>query len=122
MGRNHRHPECTRRRLESPQRARQSRRTGRETTAPPLSLRHVDEESLATLHPGDVIVLDDSNSLRSKVESVFFAVLACPSCGTLSLITSPQYFGTVPVICASNLCSCRFRIENQARLVYLPAN
>ena len=58
--------------------------------------------------------------LRHAVESVFFALLACPVCGTLGLITAAQYFGNLPVTCASDLCSCRFRIREQSRMSYLP--
>ncbi len=94
----------------------------RQETSPAESLHHVFEDSVSGLSPGDIIVLDGSECLRSQVESDFFAVLACPQCGTLDLITPSQYFGGVPVICGSNLCSCRFRIDDESRLVYLPVN
>jgi len=86
----------------------------------PAQLHHLDEFALGTMHPGDIILLAEAESLRSAVESIFFAILACPKCGTLGLITSSQYFGAEPVICGSKLCSCRFRIDNKTRLVYLP--
>lgn len=88
----------------------------------PESLHHVFDESAERLAPGDVIVLDDSQSLRSQVESGFFAVLACPRCGTLNLITASHYLGSVPVICGSNTCSCSFRIEDECGIVYMPVN
>lgn len=84
-------------------------------------LHHVDELALGGMVPGDIVLLSEAESLRSAVESVFFALLACPVCGTLGLLTSPQYLGTEPVVCGSKNCSCRFRIDNQARVVYLPA-
>jgi hypothetical protein len=74
------------------------------------------------MDPADIILLEEADSLRAAVESVFFAVLACPACGTLGLITLSQYLGTDPVICRSNRCSCRFRIDNKSRLIYLPVN
>jgi hypothetical protein len=61
-------------------------------------------------------------SLRNVVEPAFLAVLSCPACGSLFLLTTTQYCGTTPVICQSKLCSCRFRIDEQGRLVYLPVN
>ena len=94
----------------------------RQQTSPTESLHHVFEDSVSDLSPGDIILLDESKCLRSQVESDFFAVLACPQCGTLDLITPLQYFGGVAVICGSNLCSCRFRIDDESRVVYLPAN
>jgi hypothetical protein len=72
--------------------------------------------------PGDVIFLDETESLKTAVESIFFAVLACPACGALGLITSAQYVGAAPVTCVSNQCSCRFRIDDGSRVVYLPVN
>lgn len=88
----------------------------------PTNLHHVDEITLATMHPGDVILLAEAESLRAAMEAVFFAVLACPACGTLGCITAAQYCGAAPVICGSDYCSCRFRIDSKSHLVYLPAN
>jgi hypothetical protein len=89
---------------------------------PPASLHHVFDDSPSDLTPGDIIVLDDSQVLRAQVESDFFAVLACPGCGVLDLLTPAQYFGVVSVICGSDSCSCSFRIEGESRIVYLPVN
>lgn len=88
----------------------------------PLNLHVADEDSLGKMLPGDILLLPASNSLRDTIDPVFFAALACPACGALGLITSRQYFGAVPVICVSKVCSCRFRIADQSRLVYLPAS
>jgi hypothetical protein len=93
-----------------------------EERARPRTLRHVGEDSLASMQPADVVTLEGSESLRHSVDPAFFAVLACPQCGTLGLITIQQYFGIIPVICGSRLCPCRFRIEDESQLVYLPVN
>jgi hypothetical protein len=74
------------------------------------------------MQPADIITLEESNTLRHAVDSIFYAVLACPQCGTLGLITSQQYYGLMPVLCGSKFCSCRFRIAEQSQLVYLPVN
>ena len=95
---------------------------GEKREAAPDVLHHVDESSLATMAPGEVLLLDDVVSLRNAIEPAFFAVLACPLCGARALITLAQYFGTVPVMCGSKTCSGLFRIVNQDSLVYLPAN
>jgi hypothetical protein len=89
---------------------------------PPASLHHVFDDSPNDLTPGDIIVLDDSQTLRAQVESDFFAVLACPRCGILNLLTPAQYFGVLAVICGSDSCSCSFRIEGESRILYLPVN
>jgi hypothetical protein len=87
---------------------------------PPKSLHHVFDDSLQHLTAGDIIVLNDSQALRAQVEPDFFAVLACPQCGTLDLLTPAQYFGVASVICGSHSCSCSFKIEDESRIVYLP--
>jgi hypothetical protein len=87
-----------------------------------VRLHHVDELTLGTMRPADIILLSEAQSLRSAVESVFFAILACPVCGTLGLITASQYSGREPVICGSKHCACSFRIDSKTRLVYLPVN
>jgi len=38
--------------------------------------------------------------------------LACPTCGTLGLITRKQIAGLIPVICGSESCSAQFFISN----------
>lgn len=74
------------------------------------------------MQPGEIILLADADSLKGVVDPVFFAVLACPLCGAPGLITFRQYSGMAPVFCVSRACPCRFRIENQNRVVYLPVN
>jgi hypothetical protein len=93
-----------------------------EERARPLTLHHVGENSLTSMQPADVITLEGSEGLRHSVDPTFFAVLACPKCGALSLITFQQYFGIIPVICGSRLCPCLFRIADESQLVYLPVN
>lgn len=87
-----------------------------------MNLHHVNEVALPAMDPGDIILLAEADSLRSAMEAVFYAVLACPACGTLGCITAAQYLGTAPVICGSDHCSCRFRIDSKSHFVYLPVN
>lgn len=93
-----------------------------EQTCLPAELHPIADESLLAMHPGDIVFLDDSTSLRPMVETEFFAVLSCPGCGTLGLITIPQYCGVALVICGSDSCSCQFRIVEKSRLQYLPTS
>lgn len=107
--------------------ARQSRTHLRDPKTVPArlqteDLRLVDEQGLAAMRPGDVVLLGETESLRTTVESIFFAVLACPACGTLGLITSAQYYGNAAITCGSRDCSCRFRISQCRNFVFLPVN
>lgn len=86
----------------------------------PTAVNFVNRSSLAEMLPGDVIFLDEDVSLRESFAPNFVAVLACPVCGTPSLITSVQYSGAAPVVCGSKRCSGLFRIVDEAQIIYLP--
>jgi len=88
----------------------------------PQILNVVDEDQVGQMAPGDVIVLDQSPSIRRRVASIFYAIVACPACSMPGLITARQYFGVIPVICPSDRCSCHYRIHECGRLTYLPVN
>ncbi len=86
----------------------------------PSSLHRVEGGPLSSLSPGEILVLSDSNNYFELEDAIFYAVLACPSCGALIPVTPSQYFGALPLMCGSNSCCCRFRIANKSSLVYLP--
>jgi hypothetical protein len=88
----------------------------------PENLHHAEEDQLDRLEPGDTILLDQAPTLRGQAGLAFHAVIACPACGASGLITRQQYFGSVPVICRSDSCACRFRIQEQSAIIYLPVN
>lgn len=83
-----------------------------------IKLRRVNDQQLTRMRPGDVILYAESDALRSLIEGVFFAVVACPKCGSPGLITAAQYYGAVPVRCRSKLCSCQFQISDQVQVKY----
>lgn len=89
---------------------------------PAARMRHVFDDELDHMHPGDVLLLNEVESLRNVVDPAFFAIMACPLCGKQDLITQSQYSGTDPVICGYDDCSCHFRIGQQCNLIYLPVN
>ncbi|MGH9432252.1 MAG: hypothetical protein ACRD3T_11995, partial [Terriglobia bacterium] len=95
-------------------------RTG--AAKPPGQLRYVREDAVAEMDPGDIILLEDTTGLRAQVDSGFYAILACPQCGHLDLITQAQYGGAVSVLCGHHDCSCHFKIHEKTRLAYLPIN
>jgi hypothetical protein len=59
------------------------------------------------MSPGSMFVLENAGEIGEK-EDPYWAVLACPSCGTLGLITRKQAAGVIPVICGSDQCSAQF--------------
>jgi hypothetical protein len=63
------------------------------------------------MEPGTVFVLENAGQIGEK-EDPYWAVLSCPSCGTLGLITRKQMAGLVPVICGSEQCPVQFFIRD----------
>lgn len=61
--------------------------------------------------PGTVFVLENAGEVGEK-EDPYWAVLACPDCATLGLITRKQIAGLLPVICGSEKCSAQFFIND----------
>ena len=57
--------------------------------------------------PGTIFVLENAGRVGEK-DDPYWAVLSCPECGTLGLITRRQVVGLLPVICGSDECSAQF--------------
>ena len=62
------------------------------------------------MSPGTVFVLDNAGETGEDGDP-YWAVLACPSCATLGLITRKQMAGIIPIICGSDVCSAQFHIK-----------
>jgi hypothetical protein len=61
--------------------------------------------------PGTLFVLENAGDMGEN-EDPYWAVLACPECGTLGLITRKQIAGLVSVICGSECCPTQFFIRD----------
>ncbi len=70
--------------------------------------------------PGTIFVLENAGEVGES-EDPFWAVLACPSCGTLGLITRKQIAGLLPVICGSDRCSAQFFLRETEIIPRLPS-
>jgi hypothetical protein len=64
------------------------------------------------MEPGAIFVLENAGEVGEH-DDPYWAVLSCPECGTLGLITRKQMRGLVPVICGSNVCSAQFMIHDE---------
>ncbi|MGE0406626.1 MAG: hypothetical protein AB7O65_10015 [Candidatus Korobacteraceae bacterium] len=62
--------------------------------------------------PGTIFVLENAGQV-GEGDDPYWAVLACPQCGTLGLITRRQVSGLIPVICGSNQCSAQFFLAQE---------
>jgi hypothetical protein len=63
------------------------------------------------MQPGTLFVLENAGKVGEK-DDPYWAVLSCPECGTLGLITRKQLAGLLPVICGSGECSAQFFIHD----------
>lgn len=63
------------------------------------------------MHPGTIFVLENAGRIGEK-EDPYWAVLSCPKCGILGLITRKQIAGLIAVICGSGKCSAQFFIRD----------
>jgi hypothetical protein len=63
------------------------------------------------MQPGTIFVLENAGQVGEKADP-YWAVLSCPNCGTLGLITRKQIAGLLPVICGSADCSAQFFIND----------
>jgi hypothetical protein len=61
--------------------------------------------------PGSLFVLENAGEM-GKEEDPYWAVLACPECGTLGLVTRRQINGALHVICGSDKCSAQFFLRD----------
>ena len=59
------------------------------------------------MRPGTLFLLEQAGDL-GKAENPYWAVLACPSCGSLGLITRKQCAGLENMICGSDHCSAEY--------------
>jgi hypothetical protein len=64
------------------------------------------------MQPGTLFMLEEAGEL-GRPENPYWAVLSCPSCGSLGLITRQQYAGREAMICGSDECSAEYFLEEK---------
>jgi hypothetical protein len=62
------------------------------------------------MEPGTLFVLDNA-ATAEDAENPYWAVLSCPACGTLGLITRRQYAGRDSLICGAHACSAEYHLR-----------
>ena len=63
------------------------------------------------MSPGTLFVLENAGEMGQQ-DDPYWAVLACPECGTLGLVTRRQINGILPVMCGSDNCSAQFFLKD----------
>ncbi len=63
------------------------------------------------MEPGTLFVLENAGDL-GEARNPYWAVLACPDCGALGLITRAQYAGIESMICGGGTCSAEYFLRD----------
>jgi len=80
----------------------------------------LDEWIPEQMGPGAMFVLENAGEV-GEADDPYWAVLACPACGTLGLITRRQISGLIPIICGSDQCSAQFFLHEGQVVVRQPS-
>jgi hypothetical protein len=73
-------------------------------------LQMLDEWIPEQMEPGTLFVLENTASM-GDARNPFVAVLACPKCGVLGLITRAQFVGQESMICGGDACSAEYYLR-----------
>jgi len=73
------------------------------------------------MQPGTLFLLEQGETM-GKADNPYIAVLACPSCGSLGLITRQQCAGLESMICGSDKCSAEYFLSADAHIHYRQPN
>ena len=64
------------------------------------------------MEPGTIFVLENAGEI-GDIDDPYWAVLSCPSCGQLGLVTRKQIVGLISVMCGGKSCSAEFFIKDE---------
>lgn len=81
-------------------------------------LQFLEEWIPERMDPGTVFVLENQ-TLLGHAQNPYVAVMSCPECGTMGLITRRQLLGRETMICGGNMCSAEYRLDDE-RICYRP--
>jgi len=72
------------------------------------------------MQPGTLFLLEQAGDL-GKADNPYWAVLACPRCGSLGLITRQQCAGVESMICGADNCSAEYYFVEKSIRFRLPS-
>jgi len=75
-------------------------------------LQFLEEWIPERMDPGTVLLLQNQAKL-GHAENPFVAVMSCPRCGTMGLITRRQLEGGEAMICGGELCSAEYKLRGE---------
>jgi hypothetical protein len=63
------------------------------------------------IEPGSVLLLNSTTDDPAGASS-FCALLNCPNCGRMEVLTEEQFIGRVPIICGGVDCPAQFYLRD----------
>ena len=78
-------------------------------------LQFLEEWIPERMDPGTVFVLENKAKL-GNAQNPYVAVMSCPRCGTMGLITRRQLCAGENMICGGDTCSAEYRLDGEAIL------
>jgi len=75
-------------------------------------LQFLEEWIPDRMDPGTVFLLQNQAKL-GHAENPYVAVMSCPRCGTMGLITRRQLSSGETMICCGDLCSAEYHLEGE---------
>jgi hypothetical protein len=75
-------------------------------------LQFLEEWIPERMDPGTIFVLENQTKL-GQAQNPYVAVMSCPRCGTLGLITRRQLYGGETMICGGDSCSAEYRLDGE---------
>jgi hypothetical protein len=82
-------------------------------------LRFLEEWIPEKMDPGTIFVLENQSKL-GHAQNPYVAVMSCPRCGTMGLITKGQLVAAETMICGGDECSAEYRLEGESILFRKP--
>ena len=73
-------------------------------------LQFLEEWIPERMDPGTVFVLQKESKL-GHAQNPYVAVMSCPRCATIGLITRRQLGGGETIICGGDLCSAEYQLN-----------
>jgi hypothetical protein len=75
-------------------------------------LQFMEEWIPERMDPGTVFVLENQAKL-GHAQNPYVAVMSCPRCGTMGLITRRQLWAGETMICGGDACSAEYRLDGE---------
>lgn len=75
-------------------------------------LEFIEEWIPERMSPGTIFVLENQPQ-AGTLENPYVAVMSCPQCGTMGLITRRQLVGREVMICGGDVCAAEYCLDGE---------